>query len=233
MSDEIRNMFASGGKLYFVTDSGLHTVTNNGLEPIDWPQERFSGPIDSLADDFKAFFFDEVTDLLGNCRIYHQDKEDVKEAIHVMQLEGLMRAFAELQAIRANKDKRLARLDRDRPYENFARALWHGYRHLFPKVAGLLGYDIGFFFQLNPKFESKLPAFLAQNAKYLIYSDIGGFMKTQRAMWQDDLCLFRNDYLEHRKDNVAANIERFYDPDWAESVFNAVWDDRRTAVHIP
>ncbi len=223
MNNTIKNMFASGGKLYLIADSGVHTVANNGLEPSDWPQERFSGPIDCLADDFKAFFFDEITDLVGGCTIYSQDRDYLKEAIHVMLLEGLMRAFAELQTIRANKDKQLARLDRDRPYENFARALWHGYRHLFPKVAGLLGYNISFFLKSNAEFEKRLPVFVAQNAKYLIYSDIGDFLKTQRTMWQNDLSLFRNDYLEHRQDEAAANVERFYDPDWAESVFNAVW----------
>lgn len=223
INDAIKNMFASRGKLYLITDSGMHTVTNNGLEPSNWPQERFSGPIDCLADDFKAFFFDEVKDLVGNCAIYSQDREDLKEAIHIMLLEGLMRAFAELQTIRANKNRRLARLDRDRPYENFVRTLWHGYRHLFPKVIGLLGYDISFLFEADPKFEKKLQLFLAQNAKYLICADIGGFLKIQRAMWQNELSLFRNDYLEHRKEEVAAIVGQFYDPDWAESVFNAVW----------
>jgi hypothetical protein len=114
-------------------------------------------------------------------------------------------------------------LDRDRPYENFAPALWHGYRHLFPKVAGLLGYDISFFFKSDSTFENKLPGFVAQNADYLICADIGGFLKTQRTNWQNDLSLFRNDYLEHRQDEVAVNAERFYDPDSAESIFHAVW----------
>jgi hypothetical protein len=222
MSNAIKGMFPSGGKLYVVTDSGLHTFANNGLEPRDWPKERFSGPIDGLPDDFKAFFFDEVTDLVGGCIIDNQEKEDLKEAINVILLEGLMRAFAELQTIRANRDKELARLDRDRPYENFTRALWKGYR-LFPKVAGLLGYDISFFFKQDAEFYKKLPGFVAQHGKHLISADIGGFMKAQRIRWQNDLSLFRNDYLEHRKDEVAANVERFYDPQWAESVFNAVW----------
>jgi hypothetical protein len=223
MSNAIKGMFASGGKLYLITDSGLQTFTNNGLEPRDWPNERFSGPIDGLADDFKSFFFDEVTGLIGSCVIDNQEKEHLKEAMNVMLLEGLMRAFAELQTIRSNKDKELARLDRDRPYENFARALWHGYRHLLAKVAGLLGYDISFFFKADSTFENKLPAFVARNANHLICEDIGGFLRAQRSKWQNDLSLFRNDYLEHRQDAVAANVERFYDPEWAESVFNAVW----------
>jgi hypothetical protein len=223
MSNAIKGMFASGGKLYLVTESGLQTVTNNGREPSDWSQERFSGPIDGLADGFKAFFFDEVEHLVGGCIIENQDKEDLKEAINVMLLEGMMRAFAELQTIRANKDKELARLDRDRPYENFARALWHGYRHLFPKVAGRLGYDIRFLFKQDATFDNKLPEFVARHGNHLISTDIGGFMKAQRARWQNDLSLFRNDYLEHRQDDVAANVGRFYDPQWAESVFNSVW----------
>jgi hypothetical protein len=216
-------MFVSGDKLYFVTDSGLHTFTDNGAEPANWPQERYSGPIDCLADDFKAFFFDEVNALIGSSSIHGQDREDLKEAVHVMVLEGLMRAFAELQIIRSNKGMQLARLDRERPYENFAKFLWHAYRQLFPKVAGLLGYDVDFFLRTEVEFDKKLPVFLEKNADYLICTDLGDFLRTQRAMWQQDLSDFRNDYLEHRKSEVAANVGRFYDPDWAEAVFNAAW----------
>jgi hypothetical protein len=39
MSNAIKSMFASGGKPYLVTDSGLQPFTNNGLEPRDWPGE--------------------------------------------------------------------------------------------------------------------------------------------------------------------------------------------------
>jgi hypothetical protein len=173
--------------------------------------------------DRARFCFDEVEDLVGGCIIENQDKEDLKKAINLMLLEGMMRAFAELQTIRANKDKELARLDRDRPYENFARALWHGYRHLFPKVAGRLGYDIRFLFKQDATFDNKLPEFVARHGNHLISTDIGGFMKAQRARWQNDLSLFRNDHVEHRQDDVAANVERFYDPQGAESVFNSVW----------
>jgi hypothetical protein len=223
MSNAIKCMFGSGGKLYMVTDSGLHTFTNNGLEPSDWPQERFTGPIDGLRDDFKAFFFDEVSDLAGGCMIDHQQQQELKEAITVMVLEGLMRAFAELQTIRANVNKQLPRLDRDRPYESFTRALWHGYRHLFPKVAGLLGYNISFLFQQAAVFDRDLPKFVIQNAQHLILADVAGFLKAQRTNWQNDLSLFRNDYLEHRQERVAPDVERFYDPEWAECVFDAVW----------
>jgi hypothetical protein len=222
INNAIKGMFASDGKLYMVTDSGLHTFTNNGMEPKDWPQEKFTGPIDGLAEDFRAFYFGEIQELVNGCMIDGQQQEELKEAIHVMVLEGLLPAFEELRSIRLFEGKPIPVLNRKKHYENFARVLWHGYKDLMPKVAGLLGYKIGFLFQNDANFEKGLSEFVAQNSGQLLL-DVAPFLKGQRANWQNELSEFRNHFLEHRKKSVATTVDRFYRAEWAESIFDAIW----------
>lgn len=57
----IKGIVGAGGKLYLRTESGLHTLKNNGKEPRDWDKAQFSstpgeGP-------FMEFFFGEIYDL--------------------------------------------------------------------------------------------------------------------------------------------------------------------------
>jgi len=221
MSDAIRGAFAHDGKLFLRRESGIYTVQDNGKEPRDWTSEQFAAANEGL-DAFQAFYFDEVHEMLNITNIHGQDKQDITDAIMVMVLEGLLPAFEDLRLIRLYKDKPLPILNRRKHYGNFAGELWHGYKDLWPKVAGLLGYDIGFVFQPEVTFNRQLAKFVAQHQGQLLL-DIGEFLTRQRAIWQQDLHTFRNDFLEHRKPNVAATVDRFYDPNWAETTFNAVW----------
>ena len=47
-------------------------------------------------------------------------------------------------------------------------------------------------------------------------------MKRQRVNWQKGLCEFRNDFLEHRKQDIAA-FESYYRPRTAEMLFDHAW----------
>jgi hypothetical protein len=49
------------------------------------------------------------------------------------------------------------------------------------------------------------------------------FLPRQRNGWQQELKTFRNEYLEHRDAAVAAQVEKFYEPAWAEKVFVHAW----------
>jgi hypothetical protein len=160
--------------------------------------------------------------MLNITNIHGQDRQELTDAIIVMVLDGLLPAFDELRSIRLFKDRPLPILNRKKHYENLARVLWHGYKDLWPKVAGLLGYNIGFVFQREVNFKQGLEAFVAQNQAKLLL-DVGEFVTRQRINWQQDMATFRNDFLEHRNAPVAATVDRFYDPKWAESMFNAVW----------
>jgi len=221
MSDAIKGAFAHDGTLFLRRESGLYTVQDNGKEPRDWKAEQFSIANEGL-EEFQSFYFDEVHELVDITNIHGQDRQDLTDAIMVMVLEGLLPAFDELRLIRLYKDKPLPILNRKKHYENFARVLWHGYKDLWPKVAALLGYDIGFLFQREAIFKQGLEMFVAQNQSQILLN-VSEFLTRQRTNWQQDLATFRNDFLEHRKDDVAATVGRFYDPKWSEAVFVAVW----------
>jgi len=143
----IKGIVGAGGKLYLRTESGLHTLKNNGKEPRDWDKAQFSstpgeGP-------FMEFFFGEIYDLVNTSTIDGKDREELRDAIMVMVTEGLLPAYEDLRAIRAYKDQQIPVLNRKKHYDDFVRALWHGYKDLMPKIAELLGYDIGFLFRMT------------------------------------------------------------------------------------
>jgi hypothetical protein len=145
-----------------------------------------------------------------------------------MVTEGLLPAYEDLRAICAYKDQQIPVLNRKKHYDDFVRALWHGYKDLMPKVTALLGYDIGFLFQRDGKFKTGLEAFVAENRDHLLL-DLAEFLPRQRDGWQKKLKTFRNEYLEHRDEDVAAQVEKFYEPAWAETVFVHAW---RTAAEL-
>ena len=222
----IKGIVGAGGKLYLRTESGLHTLKNNGKEPRDWDKAQFSstpgeGP-------FMEFFFGEIYDLVNTSTIDGKDREELRDAIMVMVTEGLLPAYEDLRAIRAYKDQHIPVLNRKKHYDDFVRALWHGYKDLMPKIAELLGYDIGFLFQRDGKFKSGLEAFVAENRDHLLL-DVAEFLPRQRDGWQKELKTFRNEYLEHRDEDVASQVEKFYEPAWAETVFVHAW---RTAAEL-
>lgn len=222
----IKNMVGAGGKLYLHTDSGLHLIEDNGKEPKEWNKAQFSstpgeGP-------FMEFFFDELQDLVNTSAIFDSDRQELVDAIMIMVTEGFLPAYEDLRAIRAYKEKQIPVLNRKKHYDDFARSLWHGYKDLMPKIAGLLGYNIGFLFQRDAEFKKGLNAFVADNDGNLLLN-VSEFLPRQRSGWQDELKTFRNEYLEHRNADVAARVEQFYKPAWAETVFTHAW---RTAAEL-
>jgi hypothetical protein len=222
----IKGIVGAGGKLYPRTESGLHRLKSNGKEPRDWDKAQYSStPGDG---PFMEFFFGEIYDLVNSSTIVNEDRQELCDAIMIMVTEGFLPAYEDLRAIRAYKDQQIPVLNRKKHYDDSVRALWHGYKDLMPKVAALLGYDIGFLFQRDGKFKTGLEAFVAENRDHLLL-DVAEFMPRQRDGWQEELKTFRNEYLEHRDADVAAQVEKFYEPAWAEKVFVHAW---RTAAEL-
>jgi hypothetical protein len=227
MSEVIKGMVAAQGKLYVRGEQGLYTFKDNGKEPNEWDQAHFSAaPADR---PFADFFFEEIHDLVNFSTIVNEDRQELHDAIMVMVTEGFLPAYEDLRAIRAYKDdQRIPVLNRQKHYDDFARALWHGYKDLLLKVVGLLGYNIGFLFQRDGNFKTGLEAFVAENRGNLLL-DLAEFLPRQRDGWQKELKTFRNEYLEHRDADVAAQVEKFYELAWAEKVFVHAW---RTAAEL-
>jgi hypothetical protein len=98
--------------------------------------------------------------------------------------------------------------------------LWHAYKDLFPKAVKLLGFDIGFLFTSDADFEKGLEKFVSKSPSLIL--DVSELLRRQRANWQQGLSSFRNDFLEHRKKDIA-EFATYYQPKTAEMLFDHAW----------
>jgi hypothetical protein len=204
--------------LHFVRGSEVWSVKDNGKEPNQWEQVHFANV--GTSEEFVDVFSGEFLELLDASAIVGDEREAVKDAIMTILMEGLMPAFEHLRKIRQSVSTPIPELNRRQLYEDFGRVLWHAYKDLMPKAALLLGFDIGFQFQNDALFEKVIAKF---NEKYpSLIMNIPGVLKRQRVNWQNGLSEFRNDFLEHRKQDIAA-FESYYRPETAERLFDHAW----------
>lgn len=218
MADKIKSVFVKDNALHSVCGSEVCTVKDNGREPNEWPKVHFANFGGS--EDFVELFSGEFLELMDGSAIYGDEREAVKDAIMTILTEGLMPAFVHLRNIRQSVSVPTPELDRRQLYENFARVLWHAYKDLMPKAALLLGFDIGFQFQKDSTFEKGIAKFSEKYPSLIM--DVPGVLKRQRVKWQQGLCEFRNDFLEHRNHDIAA-FESYYRPKRAEMLFDHAW----------
>ena len=94
----------------------------------------------------------------------------------------------------------------------------------FSKLAGgkeaAIGFDIGFQFQKDAKFEMGIAEFRDKHRSLIM--DIPAVLRKQRVNWQQGLSEFRNEFLEHRSQDMAA-FEIYYRPETAERLFDHAW----------
>ena len=219
MADKIKGVFVKDNALHIVCGSEVWSVKDNGKEPNQWPKVHFANV--GTSEEFVDLFSGECLELVDGSAIYGDERKAVKDAITTTLIEGLMPAFEHLRKIRQSISTPLPELNRRQIYEDFARVLWHAYKDLMPKVALLLGFDIGFQFKGDAAFENGIAEF---NRKYpSLIMDIPGVLKRQRLNWQQGLSEFRNDFLEHRKQKDIAAFESYYRPETAEMLFDHAW----------
>jgi hypothetical protein len=216
MAGRITGAVAYGKSLAFLTESSIVLVHNNGREPNEWPQEIFSSV--GTNDEF-VWQFAELMEYVGATRFPEAQKGEIKGAIVVVLVEGLLPAYEHLRLIRAFKGDQIPLLNRRQHFEEFTSALWRAYKTLTPKATKLLGFDIGFLFQDPGKFESGAKAF---NSAHPDRAFVVDYFRAQRTNWQDELKDFRNQFIEHRG-TERDGFTKFYEPETAESLFNVVW----------
>src|ERR1035437_8965771 len=198
MANEIKGLFVRDNALHFVRGSDVWSVKDNGKEPNEWTPVHFANV--GTSEEFVEQFSEEFLELVDASTIFGAEREAVKNAIMTILVEGLMPAFEHLRKIRQSVDVPIPELNRRQLYEDFARVLWHAYKDLMPKAALLLGFDIGFQFQKDAKYENGIAEF---NDKYpSLIMDIPGVLGRQRVNWQQGLSEFRNEFLEHRSQDM-------------------------------
>jgi hypothetical protein len=126
------------------------------------------------------------------------NKEEIKEAIMEMFMNGLAPAFSSLQEIRKIEDgsKEKLLMDLRKEYFSFYDRLWAAYKDRMQKVIKTLGYDLGFIFLINKDFEMKMTEFLHKNPE--IRHELGDYLRKNRNNWQNAVAKFRNEYAQHQ-----------------------------------
>jgi hypothetical protein len=161
----------------------------------------------------------ELVDLLKGTQIDGEQRRQATDAIGSVLTDGLLPAFLELRAIRESRGRDLPLIEQYQLYEDFARKLWKSYKDLTQRVALAMGFDIGFLFQNETKFEQGLKAFRLEYPA--APATLENYLHKVRELWQNDLSRFRNGFIEHQEGN-REDHKKFYDPDVAEELFAAV-----------
>jgi hypothetical protein len=217
--DAIKGAFVKDDTLHVTHGGKTWTVkAETGKEPNQWKVVHFANV--GTGEQFIETFSGELSELVDASSIYGEDRAALKNAITTVLVEGLMPAFEHLRKIRASVAQPIPELNRRQLYEDFARVLWHAYKDLFPKAVKLLGFDIGFLFKKDADFEKGLADFVSKSPSLIF--DVPALLRRQRANWQQGLADFRNDFLEHRKQE-AVQFVAYYEPKTAEMLFEHCW----------
>jgi hypothetical protein len=222
--DAIKDMFVKDNVLHIVQGSQIVQVRNNGKEPNEWPQVHFASV--GASEEFIEVFSGELLELVDASFIFGAERDAVKAAIMTVLVDGLMKAFEHLRQIRLSVTHPIPELNRQQLYENFAIALWRAYKDLFQKAVLLLCFNIGFLFRPDAEFETGLADFVSKPPSLIL--DVPGVLRRQRVNWQQGLHVFRNDFLEHRKKDIA-EFASYYQPETAEMLFDHA---RRTMAEL-
>ncbi len=215
MAGRITGMVRYGKSLAVLTESSIVVTHDNGKEPNEWPREVFSEV--GTNDEFVRQFADEFMELMGATSIFDPERQEAKDALMVLLIEGLLPAYVRLREIRGSTGQQIPVLNRRQQFEGFAGELWRAYKALMPKATKLLGYDLGFLFQKPPDFKKGVIAFRAAHPSR---TNVLDHLLSQKVNWQDGLAAFRN-FVEHRG-AAPEKFAEYYKSETAESLFDAV-----------
>jgi hypothetical protein len=149
------------------------------------------------------------------------DRDAIKEAVMAMLFDCLVPAFMSLRDLRkVANDPAAPVISKVKAFDDMCKSLWTAYKDRMQTAASLIGYDIGFLFEDDSKFQKGCIKFATR------YPEVDGTliqrMKDNRATWQPDLERFRNCYLEHKKIPLQ-EMAPFYSLQRGEELFAGVW----------
>jgi hypothetical protein len=192
--------------------------------PIHWHVRKFADV--GVSEEFVRQLLELHQILQGTLITQPDERKQVSEALMAVLSEGVTPAFLDLRRIRASVGKELPLLDQLQMYEEFARKLWKAYKELMPSAARTMGFNLGFLFQEEKKFEAGLKKFLELNPTTPTSFEL--YVRDSRKRWQNGLADFRNKIVEHPTAD-RREYKKFYHPSYAEALFNILW---RTIVNI-
>jgi hypothetical protein len=138
----------------------MFSVHDTGGEPNTWKITLFANIPGN--EPFLMQIIAELPELVDASMIFATEsealkkREELKESICAICIEGLMPAFEQLKSIRASVGATMPELNRKLLHENFTLALWRSYKSLMQPAAKMMDAEIGFLFQDDTKFETRL-----------------------------------------------------------------------------
>lgn len=133
--------------------------------------------------------------------------------------DSLSLAFISLRNIEKNsKDINIPLFTLRKEFFDFYDKLWLSFKDRFQKAIRELGFDIGFLFQNEKKFNEGLKKF---SLIYNVSDDFQEMIQNDRE-WQNKLKTLRNDYIEHK--TLSDEIEKdFFSLQHAKAYFHNTW----------
>ena len=111
-------------------------------------------------------------------------------------------------------------------YEDFYGKVSRAYKEYMQRAFKTMGFDIGFLFQKDARFEKGLKAFRKNDPA--APPALEEFLREVRRLWHTELADFRNTIVRH-PDADRAQFQKFYNPQFAQALFREV---SRTIVEI-
>lgn len=195
----------------------VYRTKDNGLEPRYWKVEKVADV--GASEEFVKAILDLIP-IVDAGTIEEPKRQEVKDGIMSILMDGLMPTSLELQQIRASLNQTMPLMNRQQLYEDFARKLWKSYKDLTERAARSMGFKIGFLFDNEKKFREGLKEVRTLNPR--LRCGFEKLLEETRDKWQNDLAKFRNKFLEHQHID-RSRFGRFYKPENAEALFEAVW----------
>lgn len=189
--------------------------------PLEFKSEKLANI--GTSEPFMSRIALGLTEILGATSF--DNRKDINDAILSILFEALTPAFISIQEIRKIETGETERviINLDKNYTNLFDHLWVAYKDRMPKVAELMGFNIGFLFQNEKNFEEGSRKFLLEkNGVAGIDSYFIDLLRNHRDAWQNVLGTIRNDYLQHKKINQK-EIEKYFTLEMAEIFFDNCW----------
>lgn len=134
--------------------------------------------------------------------------------------EALGMAFNALNELGAAGSRGAPALEISGAYDRFYRQLWTAYKDRFQTALRALGYEFGYVWQNDQKFEAGVAQLVAQRPEL---GELMNLIRRYRQEFQNALAYYRNEYLEHRQDADPRMLASFQNLDAAKDAFDRVW----------
>lgn len=147
-------------------------------------------------------------------------KKEAATGLAMSIAEELGQAFIDLRRLRESKGSLPTELETAKAYRDLYGHLWVAYKSRFQELMKLLGYDIGFIFDKDAKFDQLAVAFMAAHpgaTPHLIER-----IKEDKNTWQKALYTYRNDG-EHNIKEPTFNGHPMHSLENAEVIFSNTW----------